>query len=160
LSDVEPGSHRLSSLDISRQLIGREVMMQINEDVRNVVAHAQLSFVATIDPDGSPSLSPKASVRVYDDAHVAFMDINSAGTIENLHHDSRLAINSVDFLRRRGYRLKGRAEFREMKSSIGFTIGFSNPTDPDILRTVPCWCTWIGCCRCCRRCAERHLPQA
>jgi uncharacterized protein len=88
-------------------------MTYIDEDVRNVVAQAQLSFVATIDPDGSPSLSPKASVRVYDDTHVAFMDINSPGTIENLRRDGRLEINSVDFLRRRGYRLKGRAEFRD-----------------------------------------------
>jgi uncharacterized protein len=88
-------------------------MAYIDEDVRNVVAQAQLSFVATIDPDGSPSLSPKASVRVYDDTHVVFMDINSPGTIANLRHDDRLEINSVDFLRRRGYRLKGRAEFRD-----------------------------------------------
>ncbi|GAA3055510.1 hypothetical protein GCM10010464_20320 [Pseudonocardia yunnanensis] len=29
-------------------------MAYINEDVRNIVAQAQLSFVATIDPDGSP----------------------------------------------------------------------------------------------------------
>jgi predicted pyridoxine 5'-phosphate oxidase superfamily flavin-nucleotide-binding protein len=89
------------------------MMIHIDENVREVMAHAQLSFVATIDPEGSPSLSPKASVRVYDSTHIAFMDINSAGTIENLRHDSRIEINSVDFLRRLGYRLRGRAEFRD-----------------------------------------------
>src|SRR5579875_3194618 len=63
-------------------------------------------------PDGSPSLSPKGSVRVYDDEHLAFMDIASPGTVANLERDPRSEINSVDFLRRRGYRFTGTAEFR------------------------------------------------
>jgi predicted pyridoxine 5'-phosphate oxidase superfamily flavin-nucleotide-binding protein len=87
-------------------------MVRINEDMREIVESARLSFVATVCPDGSPNLSPKGSMRVYDDEHIAFMDIASPGTMANLAQDNRIEINSVDFLRRRGYRFKGTAELR------------------------------------------------
>lgn len=58
---------------------------------------------------GSPSLSPKGSVRVYDDKHLIFMDIASPTTMENVRRDPRIEINSIDFIRRRGYRFKGTA---------------------------------------------------
>jgi predicted pyridoxine 5'-phosphate oxidase superfamily flavin-nucleotide-binding protein len=81
----------------------------LDNDVRLIVDAAKLAFVATTSRDGSPNLSPKGSVRVYDDDHVVFMDIASPGTIANLHHDPRLEICVVDVFRRRGYRLKGTA---------------------------------------------------
>lgn len=87
-------------------------MNLIDTDMRLVVESARLSFVATVEPDGSPHLSPKASLRVYDDTHLVFMDIASPQTISNLAAGSRIAINSIDFLRRRGYRFNGTAELR------------------------------------------------
>jgi predicted pyridoxine 5'-phosphate oxidase superfamily flavin-nucleotide-binding protein/uncharacterized membrane protein YphA (DoxX/SURF4 family) len=90
-----------------------EQMIRIDNDMREIVAAARLSFVATVDPDGSPNLSPKGSVRVYDDQHLAFMDIASPATMANLASGSRIEINAIDFLRRRGYRFKGTAEVRE-----------------------------------------------
>lgn len=85
-------------------------MSPITSDMRDIVDSAKLSFAATVDEDGSPSLSPKGSVRVYDDKHLIFMDIDSRHTMENLRRDPRLEICSVDFIRRRGYRFKGTVE--------------------------------------------------
>jgi uncharacterized protein len=82
----------------------------IDADMRLVVAAAKLAFVATVRPDGSPNLSPKGSMRVYDERHLAFMNIASPGTVDNLTSDPRIEINAVDFLRRRGYRFTGTAE--------------------------------------------------
>jgi uncharacterized protein len=81
----------------------------ITNDVRLIVEQAKLAFVATTSADGSPNLSPKGSLRVYDDHRLIFMDIASPNTIANLHRDPRLEICVVDFFRRRGYRLKGNA---------------------------------------------------
>lgn len=82
----------------------------ITDDMRDIVDSAKLSFAATVCEDGSPNLSPKASVRVYDDDHLIFMNIDSPHTVENLRRDPRMEINSIDFIRRRGYRFKGTAE--------------------------------------------------
>ncbi|MEU7767687.1 pyridoxamine 5'-phosphate oxidase family protein [Nocardia sp. NPDC049190] len=85
-------------------------MSAITDDMRDIIDSAKLSFAATICADGSPNLSPKGSVRVYDDEHLIFMDINSPETVANLRRDPRMEICSIDFIRRRGYRFKGTAE--------------------------------------------------
>ncbi|MDT0465161.1 pyridoxamine 5'-phosphate oxidase family protein [Streptomyces gibsoniae] len=82
----------------------------ITEDMRQIVTSAKLAFVATVCEDGSPNLSPKGSVRVYDDDHLVFMNMASPNTVENLRHNPRVEVNVIDFLLRRGYRFKGTAE--------------------------------------------------
>jgi hypothetical protein len=83
----------------------------IDQDMRDIVDRAMLAFVATVCDDGSPNLSPKGSVRVYDGEHLVFMDIASPRTVGNLRRDPRIEINVIDFFSRRGYRFKGSASF-------------------------------------------------
>jgi hypothetical protein len=85
----------------------------LTQDMRDILASAMLAFVATVRRDGSPSLSPKASTIPYDDDHLLFVDIASPQTIANLRNDPRIEINSVDFIRRRGYRFAGTAQVLE-----------------------------------------------
>jgi hypothetical protein len=84
----------------------------ITQDMREIITSAKLAFVATVCPDGSPNLSPKGSVRVYDDDHLVFMDMASPTTVENLRNNPQVEINVIDFLLRRGYRFNGTAEIR------------------------------------------------
>jgi hypothetical protein len=42
-----------------------------------------LCFSATTNPDGSPNLSPKRSLRVHDDEHLLFANIASPAKIGN-----------------------------------------------------------------------------
>lgn len=84
-------------------------MTIIDQDMRDVIDRAMLSYVATVCEDGSPNLSPKGSVMPFDDKHLVFMDQASPGTMANLRRDPRIEINSVDVFRRRGYRFKGTA---------------------------------------------------
>lgn len=82
----------------------------LTEDMKRMVAELRLSYVATVTPDGKPNLSPKASLRVWDDDHLAFIDIASPNTVRNLRSNPHVEVNIVDPLRRRGYRFKGTAE--------------------------------------------------
>jgi hypothetical protein len=93
-------------------------MICIDNDMWDIVESAKLAFVATVNADGSPNLSPKASLRVYDEDRVAFMDIASPGTIANLRMNPRIEIAVVDFLRRRGYRFSGTAELHQPGSPV------------------------------------------
>lgn len=85
-------------------------MPTISDDMKAIVESAKLCFAATICEDGSPNLSPKGSLRVWDDEHLVFMDIASPNTVANLKRDPRIEINVIDFVKRRGYRFKGVAE--------------------------------------------------
>jgi uncharacterized protein len=72
-------------------------------------ADAELGFVATVCPDGSPNLSPKGTTAVWDDDHLVFAHVHSPGTVANLLLNPSIEINVVDQLVRKGYRFKGTA---------------------------------------------------
>ena len=82
----------------------------ITRDMRAVIQAAHLCFAATVTPDNKPNLSPKGTIRVWDDDHLFFLDIASPGTRKNLDSNPYMEINVVDQLSRRGYRFFGRAE--------------------------------------------------
>jgi predicted pyridoxine 5'-phosphate oxidase superfamily flavin-nucleotide-binding protein len=82
----------------------------LTDDMKRVVREQRLGFIATVCPDGTPNLSPKATTSVWDDDHLVFGDIRSPATMENLRHNPHLEINVVDNALRKGYRFKGRAE--------------------------------------------------
>ena len=81
----------------------------LTPDMRAVIQSAHLCFAATVTPDGRPNVSPKGTIRVWDDTHLFFLDIASPGTRTNLAHAPLLELNVVDQLSRRGYRFSGRA---------------------------------------------------
>jgi predicted pyridoxine 5'-phosphate oxidase superfamily flavin-nucleotide-binding protein len=82
----------------------------LTDDMKAVVESAHLCFAATVRPDGRPNLSPKGTVRVWDETRIFYLDIASPGTRRNLEASPWIEINVVDQLSRRGYRFFGRAE--------------------------------------------------
>ena len=78
-------------------------------DMKRVVNEQRLAYVATVCPDGTPNLSPKATTTVWDDDHLVYADIRSPNTRENLRHNPVVEVNVVDPVSRKGYRFKGRA---------------------------------------------------
>lgn len=72
-----------------------------------VVREQRLGFVATVNADGTPNLSPKGTFAVVDAATVAFAEIRSPGTLRNLATNPAAEVNFVDALTRRGCRLFG-----------------------------------------------------
>ncbi len=81
----------------------------LTADMKRLVGDYPLGFVATVSPDGTPNLSPKATFTVIDDRSLAFADIRSPQTIRNLKTNPRLEVNFVDPFVRKGYRFAGTA---------------------------------------------------
>ncbi|HET6798206.1 MAG TPA: pyridoxamine 5'-phosphate oxidase family protein [Gemmatimonadales bacterium] len=79
----------------------------LTADMRAVIQAAHLCFAATVSADGKPNLSPKGTIRVWDDQHLFFLDIASPGTRANLQARPWMELNVVDQLSRRGYRFFG-----------------------------------------------------
>ncbi|WP_027802495.1 pyridoxamine 5'-phosphate oxidase family protein [Paraburkholderia dilworthii] len=111
-------------------------MIEINTDVEAIIKEAILSFVATVNEDGTPSLSPKASLTVRNGV-LYFADIASPRTIRNLRRNPAVEINVVDIFQRRGYRFKGRAlvlppgnsEYLMIADWVRATNGLEYPVD-------------------------------
>ena len=81
--------------------------MQLTDDMQRVVREQSLGFVATVRPDGTPTLSPKGTTSVWDAGHLVFLHLHSAHTVDNLRHNPNVEINVVDPIVRKGYRFAG-----------------------------------------------------
>jgi uncharacterized protein len=86
------------------------VMGILTEAMKRAVPEIQLCFVATVSPDGTPNLSAKGSLCVWDDDHLVFADIASPQTMRNIASNPHVEINTVDQIGRHGFRFKGVAE--------------------------------------------------
>ncbi len=85
-------------------------MAILSEKVQRFVRIQRLGYVATVCPDGTPNLSPKGTLTVWDENHLIFADIRSPGTVKNLQSNPAIEINVVDEFIRKGYRFKGKAQ--------------------------------------------------
>lgn len=90
----------------------------LNQDMKAIIKQANLSFVATINQDGSPNLSPKSTLRPYDDDSLIFADLASPGTIKNLSRNPSTEVNCIDVFSRRGYRFTGKSTVHSPKDII------------------------------------------
>ncbi len=89
----------------------------LTEDMQRVVREQKLGFHATVDPDGTPNLSPKGTTDVWDDDHLWFADICSPRTVANIRRGSWIEVNVVDPFVRKGYRFKGPATVHDPGSA-------------------------------------------
>ena len=69
--------------------------MPISQRVRDLIASAWPDFypclVGTVGPNG-PRISPKSSVRVLDDDHLAYWERSKKQALANLGHDKRVTV--------------------------------------------------------------------
>jgi hypothetical protein len=79
----------------------------LTAEIQRLVREEGLGFVATVRPDGSPALSPKGTLSVVDEEHLAFVNLASPHTVANLRRDPRLEVNVIDPIFRKGYRFVG-----------------------------------------------------
>ena len=83
--------------------------MKLSPQMQRVVREQRLGFVATVTPDGRPSVSPKGTTRLWDEHRLFFADIASPGTVANLAANPHVEVNVVDPIVRKGFRFKGTA---------------------------------------------------
>jgi hypothetical protein len=77
--------------------------------MEEAIAATALCYVATVNEDGTPNLSPKASLTVIDGSTLGFCNIASPRTVANIRHNPAVEVNIVDIFTRRGFRFKGSA---------------------------------------------------
>jgi len=82
----------------------------ITKEIKDFLDLQKLGYVATVNPDGSPNLSPKGTIIGWTDKTLAFADIRSPDTVNNLKTNPRVEINVIDPLSRKGYLFRGEAK--------------------------------------------------
>lgn len=64
-------------------------------------------MVATINDNGTPSVSPKATFVVFDEQNLAFGNLRSPGTLSNLRRNAAVEVCFIDVLTRKAVRVTG-----------------------------------------------------
>ena len=95
------------------------MMNKLTEPMKRLIENYSAGAVATINADGTPAVSPKATFVVIDDECIAFGNIRSPGTLANIQLCPDLEVSFVDVLTRRAVRVKGRAEIIAKESETG-----------------------------------------
>jgi len=81
----------------------------LTEEVKSIIATYPLGFVASINKDGTPNLSPKGTFVVLNDRQLVFGHIRSPGTVGNIVERPTVEINFLDMLARKAVRVRGNA---------------------------------------------------
>jgi len=84
-------------------------MEALTSEMIKTLEKQRLGFVATVLENGEPNVSPKGTFVVIDSATIAFGEIRSPMTLENLRARPSIEVNFVDPLTRKGFRARGTA---------------------------------------------------
>lgn len=94
-------------------------MNKLTEPMQRLIANFSAGAVATINEDGTPAVSPKATFVVVSEECLAFGDIRSPNTVANVRLRPQVEINFIDVLTRRAVRVRGHGEVIEKESDAG-----------------------------------------
>ncbi|MGE0237453.1 MAG: pyridoxamine 5'-phosphate oxidase family protein [Parvibaculaceae bacterium] len=111
----------------------------LTEDMRSLIATYPLGFVASVNPDGTPNLSPKSTFVVLNDRQLVFGHIRSPRTMSNIAERPTIEINFLDVLARKAVKVRGRAhmfarsapEFADLFAALAGWTGYT-----DIMKAV------------------------
>lgn len=83
----------------------------LTDEMLKLISEHRAGMVATVNDDGTPSVSPKATFVILDDKTLAFGNLRSPGTIRNINQRSGTEICFIDVLARKAVRVSGTATY-------------------------------------------------
>lgn len=81
----------------------------LTDEMQTLIRRFSAGAVATVNADGTPAVSPKATFVVLDDRTLAFGHIRSPGTVANLRRNPAIEVCFTDVVTRRAVRVAGTA---------------------------------------------------
>jgi uncharacterized protein len=81
----------------------------LTDAVREAASRSVLCWLATVDAEGQPNVSPKEVWAIADDAHVVVANIASPLSARNIAHQPQVCLSFVDVFVQKGFKLVGTA---------------------------------------------------
>ena len=70
----------------------------LSRPMKQIISSYNAGAVATVNDDGSPAVSPKATFVIVDDSCIAYGNIRSPGTSDNLIKRPAVEVNFIDII--------------------------------------------------------------
>ncbi|GGG95812.1 hypothetical protein GCM10007415_33780 [Parapedobacter pyrenivorans] len=78
--------------------------------IKDYIGKSVLCWLATVDGDSAPNVSPKEVFALYDEKTLLIANIASPGSVKNIRSNSNVCVSLVDIFVQKGYKLKGTAK--------------------------------------------------
>ena len=91
----------------------------LSAEMKRLIGDHSAGMVATINDNGTPSVSPKATFVILDDETIAFGNIRSPGTLANLQKRPSVEVCFIDVLTRKAVRVTGTATIVDKPAAQG-----------------------------------------
>jgi hypothetical protein len=85
-------------------------MPLLNEPIRDAARRSVLCWLATVDADGQPNVSPKEVWTIADEQHVVVANIASPVSARNIAQQPQVCLSFVDVWVQKGFKLLGSAQ--------------------------------------------------
>jgi hypothetical protein len=102
-------------------------MAILTQDIKDLIETNRIAYVATVDKNGAPNVSPKSTFSIMDDQSFVFAEIMSTRTRQNLLNNPKIALYFYSAEKNVGCQIKGNAEmlnsgalFEEMSEALNY----------------------------------------
>lgn len=82
----------------------------LTDAVRDAARRSVLCWLATVDAQGQPNVSPKEVWAIVDEQHVVVANIASPMSVRNIAQQPRVCLSFVDVFVQKGFKLMGTAQ--------------------------------------------------
>jgi len=84
-------------------------MNLLSTDVAHAAKDSVLCWLATVDAEGQPNVSPKELYVIFDEAHIVIANIASPTSVRNIAQSDKVCVTFVDILVQKGFKVYGTA---------------------------------------------------
>lgn len=79
----------------------------LTSQIRSAAQESVLCWLASVDPDGQPNVTPKEAFALLDDDHVVVANIASPGSAKNIRYNPLVCLSFIDIFVQKGFKIKG-----------------------------------------------------
>ena len=95
----------------------------LTEEMKTLIRNHSAGLVATVNADGTPAVSPKATFLILSDNQLVFSNIRSPNTVQNIKDRPNVEACFIDLVLRKSVRITGRAKYIEKTEAESELIG-------------------------------------
>ncbi|MDW3191523.1 MAG: pyridoxamine 5'-phosphate oxidase family protein [Cytophagales bacterium] len=81
----------------------------LNDSIKESLEQCVLCWLATVDENGIPNVSPKEAFLPWEDRYVIIANIASPGSVRNIRQNDQVCVSVLDILVQKGHKMKGTA---------------------------------------------------
>ena len=100
-----------------------DLSTMLTNEMKTLIRNHSAGMVATVNADGTPAVSPKATFLILSDIQLVFSNIRSPNTVQNIKDRPNVEVCFIDLVLRKSAWITGRAKYIEKNEADPELVG-------------------------------------